>query len=251
MVIYEAAKAMCYLPQAAHRDLSPAINVLHIFLSSPKPAWMYAAVRCLYKVSMRYPEGVMKCNDKLEGMISDSNLSIATLAITTLLKTLSENGIERLMKQISAVMGEIDDEFSVVVVHGIRELGLKYPNKHNTLMAFLSNTLRDEIGESYVDCAPLLSRMICCESKAPNAVSLTEVIGCTRNARFWQHENNITNTAQRAAHFRLTSAVYLRARLNTAARHMMMATLGCAVPKNIGAAITARIVEANKEAPMW
>ena len=87
MIIYEAAKAMCYLPQAAPRDLPPAINVLHIFLLSPKPVLMYAAVRCLYKVSMQYPEGVMKCNDELERMISDSNLSIATLAITTLLKT--------------------------------------------------------------------------------------------------------------------------------------------------------------------
>lgn len=48
--------------------------------------------------------------------MSDSNRSIATLAITTLLKTGNENSIDRLMKQISSFMGEIGDEFKIVVV---------------------------------------------------------------------------------------------------------------------------------------
>jgi coatomer protein complex subunit gamma len=50
-------------------------------------------------------------------MISDSNRSIATLAITTLLKTGSESQVERLMKQISTFMSEIADEFQVDARH--------------------------------------------------------------------------------------------------------------------------------------
>ena len=43
----------------------------------------------------------------MESMISDQNRSIATLAITTLLKTGNESSIDRLMKQISTFMSDI------------------------------------------------------------------------------------------------------------------------------------------------
>ena len=62
---------------------------------------------------MAFPLTVTLCNLDLENMISDSNRSIATLAITTLLKTGSESQVERLMKQISTFMSEIADEFQV------------------------------------------------------------------------------------------------------------------------------------------
>ena len=84
--------------------------------------------------------------DDLETLISDSNRSIATLAITTLLKTGGESSVERLMKQISAFMGEIADEFKVVVVDAIRSLCLKYPQKHRVLLNFLAASLREEGG---------------------------------------------------------------------------------------------------------
>ena len=48
--------------------------------------------------------------------------SIATLAITTLLKTGTEGSVDRLMKQISSFMNEIADEFKIVVVKAIRQV---------------------------------------------------------------------------------------------------------------------------------
>jgi hypothetical protein len=88
--------------------------VLQLFLSSPKPSLRFAAVRALNRVAMSFPLTVTLCNLDLENMISDSNRSIATLAITTLLKTGSESQVERLMKQISSFMSEIADEFKVL-----------------------------------------------------------------------------------------------------------------------------------------
>jgi coatomer protein complex subunit gamma len=146
MVIYEAARAICSLPNIEARDLSPAITVLQLFLSSPKPSLRLAAVRTLSKVAMSHPLSVTKCNDDMETLISDANRSIATLAITTLLKTGGESSVERLMKQISAFMGEIADEFKIVVVEAIRGLCLKYPAKHRVLLGFLANFLREEGG---------------------------------------------------------------------------------------------------------
>jgi len=149
MVIYEAASAICSLTNVTQRELSPAITVLQLFLCSAKPCLRFAAVRTLNKVAMIHPLAVTPCNMDMEGLINDGNRSIATLAITTLLKTGSESGVERLMKQITSFMGEIADEFKIVVVDAIRAMCLKFPQKHRVLMTFLSNVLREEGGFLY------------------------------------------------------------------------------------------------------
>lgn len=149
MVIYEAAKAMCNLPGVERSDLNPAITVLQLFLSSPKPALRFAAMRTLSEVAVVHPVSVMKCNDDMETLVADANRSIATLAITTLLKTGTEGSIERLMKQISSFMSEIGDEFKIVVVKAIRELCIKYPKKHRIMVGFLATFLREEGGYEF------------------------------------------------------------------------------------------------------
>eukprot|EP00069_Balaena_mysticetus_P016954 bmy_09950T0 len=156
MVVYEAASAIVNLPGCSAKELAPAVSVLQLFCSSPKAALRYAAVRTLNKVAMKHPSAVTACNLDLENLVTDSNRSIATLAITTLLKTGSEGSIDRLMKQISSFMSEISDEFKVVVVQAISALCQKYPRKHAVLMNFLFSMLREEGGFEYkraiVDC---------------------------------------------------------------------------------------------------
>uniref|UniRef100_A0A8C5AW91 Coatomer subunit gamma n=1 Tax=Gadus morhua TaxID=8049 RepID=A0A8C5AW91_GADMO len=156
MVVYEAASAIVHMPTCSARELAPAVSVLQLFCSSPKAALRYAAVRTLNKVAMKHPSAVTACNLDLENLITDSNRSIATLAITTLLKTGSESSVDRLMKQISSFVSEISDEFKVVVVQAISSLCQKYPRKHSVMMNFLSNMLRDDGGFEYkraiVDC---------------------------------------------------------------------------------------------------
>jgi len=146
LVVYEAARAICNLEGLEPQDLSPAISVLQLFLSSPKPATRYASMRTLAAVANVHPRVVSKCNEDLEALIGDSNRSIATLAITTLLKTGSENSIDRLLKQISAFLTEIADEFKITVVRSLQKLCLTYPSKHRVLVGFLSNFLREEGG---------------------------------------------------------------------------------------------------------
>ncbi|EEC16547.1 coatomer gamma subunit, putative, partial [Ixodes scapularis] len=120
MVTYEAAHAIVNLRSTTARELTPAVSILQLFCSSPKPTLRFAAVRTLNKVAMAHPAAVTSCNLDLENLITDVNRSIATLAITTLLKTGSESSIERLMKQITSFMSDISDEFKIVVVHAIR-----------------------------------------------------------------------------------------------------------------------------------
>lgn len=85
----------------------------------------------------------------MENLITDSNRSIATYAITTLLKTGNEASVDRLMKTITGFMSEISDEFKVIVVEAIRSLTLKFPAKQALMLNFLSGVLRDEGGYDF------------------------------------------------------------------------------------------------------
>jgi hypothetical protein len=50
MVIFEAARAICNMRDVTTRELTPAVTVLQLFLSSSKPIMRFAAVRTLNKV---------------------------------------------------------------------------------------------------------------------------------------------------------------------------------------------------------
>lgn len=149
MVIYEAASAIVSLKCTTSKELASAVSVLQLLCSSPKPSLRYAAVKTLNKISITHPAAVTACNLDLENLITDQNRSIATLAITTLLKTGNEGSVDRLMKQIASFMSEISDEFKIVVVEAIRSLCLKFARKHAVMMTFLASMLREDGGYEY------------------------------------------------------------------------------------------------------
>ncbi|KIM27460.1 hypothetical protein M408DRAFT_71118 [Serendipita vermifera MAFF 305830] len=149
MVNYEAARAICEMRNVTSQQLTKAVAQLQIFLSSPKPTLKFAALRTLSALALTHPSNVASCNLDMENLISDSNRSIATYAITTLLKTGNEASVDRLLKQITGFMSEISDEFKVIVVEAIRSLCLKFPNKQSLMLTFLSSVLRDEGGYDF------------------------------------------------------------------------------------------------------
>ncbi|GBC03868.1 hypothetical protein RclHR1_05380005 [Rhizophagus clarus] len=149
IVNFEAAKAICNIKDVTSKELYPAVNVLQLFLSSPKSTLRFAAIRTLNKLAMTHPTAVQTCNLDMENLITDQNRSVATFAITTLLKTGNEASVDRLMKQITGFMSEISDEFKVIVVDAIRSLCLKFPSKQVVMLSFLSGVLRDEGGYEF------------------------------------------------------------------------------------------------------
>ncbi|KAF4548590.1 Adaptin N terminal region-containing protein 4 [Elsinoe fawcettii] len=149
MVNIEAAKAICDLPDVSDAEVNQAVHVLQLFLTSPRAVTKFAAIRILHSFASFKPDAVRQCNPDIESLISNSNRSIATFAITTLLKTGNESSVDRLMKQISGFMAEITDEFKVTIVEAIRTLCLKFPSKQAGMLAFLSGILRDEGGYEF------------------------------------------------------------------------------------------------------
>ena len=51
MVIYEAAHAIVSMKNTTAKELAPAVSVLQLFCSSPKPTLRFAAAKTLNKVS--------------------------------------------------------------------------------------------------------------------------------------------------------------------------------------------------------
>ncbi|OJJ03541.1 hypothetical protein ASPVEDRAFT_63204 [Aspergillus versicolor CBS 583.65] len=149
MVNFEAAKAICDIRDVSDAEASQAVHVLQLFLSSPRAITKFAAIRILHRFASFKPHVVNVCNPDIESLISNTNRSIATFAITTLLKTGNETSVDRLMKQISGFMAEITDEFKITIVEAIRTLCLKFPSKQAGMLSFLSGILRDEGGYEF------------------------------------------------------------------------------------------------------
>ncbi|TPX14452.1 uncharacterized protein E0L32_005416 [Thyridium curvatum] len=149
MVNFEAAKAICDMRDVTDAEVSQAVHVLQLFLTSPRAVTKFAALRILHNFASFKPQAVNVCNPDIELLISNSNRSIATFAITTLLKTGNEASVDRLMKQITGFMSEITDEFKITIVEAIRTLCLKFPSKQAGMLAFLSGILRDEGGYEF------------------------------------------------------------------------------------------------------
>lgn len=60
-----------------------------------------------------------------------------------------DTAIERLLKQISTQMNDLSDEYKIVIIDAVRELCLKYKNKHQSIMQFLAQLLIQKGGYQF------------------------------------------------------------------------------------------------------
>ncbi|KAJ9070794.1 coatomer subunit gamma, variant 2 [Entomophthora muscae] len=145
-VSLEAAKAICGMPDLTSEQVFPAVRALQQLLSSSKATLRFAAIRALNHVALQHATAMSSWKLGLDELISDTNRSVATFAITALLKIGTESTVDSLIKQAALLMNDISDEFRVIVVAAIKSLGVKFPAKHSVLLNFLAGVLRDEGG---------------------------------------------------------------------------------------------------------
>ncbi len=184
MVALEAARVICDNCHIYSDDIVFAITTLQMFLTSPKALLRFAAIRALSDFVPKARDNVAICNVEIEALVSDPNRHIATLAITTLLKTGNEASVDRLMgpanqSQILAYVSEISDDFKIVIVDAVKSLGLKFPKKYKSMLLFLGNVLREDGGyahkEATVDAICQLLAQIP-EAREPALAHLCEFI---------------------------------------------------------------------------
>jgi coatomer protein complex subunit gamma len=104
------------MENVTEKEVAPALQLLQLFLTSPRFIGLFTAIRILQNFATRHPQLINPLNPDIEALISDTNRSIATYAITTLLKTGNEASVDRLMKEITGFIGRITDEFKVTIV---------------------------------------------------------------------------------------------------------------------------------------
>lgn len=127
MVEIEACKTLINLQHLIKDDqFMQIVTTLQKLLSVPRTATRFAAIRLINKVSIKHPEKIIVVNLELEGLINDSNRSISTLAITTLLKTMGAGtvdtgsaggeSVDRLISKMTSLMDEITEDFKIVII---------------------------------------------------------------------------------------------------------------------------------------
>ncbi|CAK9438403.1 uncharacterized protein LODBEIA_P26270 [Lodderomyces beijingensis] len=155
MVELEACKSLINLQHLlSDEQYMQIITTLQKLLGVPRTATRFAAIRLINRISVKHPEKIIVVNIELESLINDSNRSVSTLAITTLLKTMGagtvENGatggesVDRLITKMTSLMDEITEDFKIVIIEAIENLALKFPSKHKKLVSFLTDLLRDD-----------------------------------------------------------------------------------------------------------
>ena len=137
-------------------DVEPPFQILTMLASqSQKPVNKYAALRVMNKIAGHQPKLVGICQTELESLITDTNRSVASLAISTLLKTCNEESVQKLLKQISSYLPDLGIDFKIEIIQSTQLLYQRIPQKASTLLKFLTDCLKEDgnirFRESVVD----------------------------------------------------------------------------------------------------
>jgi len=71
------------------------------------------------RIASAQPKLVGICQTELEGLITDMNRSVASLAISTLLKTCNEDSVQKLVKQIATYLPDLGIDFKIEIIQSI------------------------------------------------------------------------------------------------------------------------------------
>jgi coatomer protein complex subunit gamma len=126
----EAVTVLTSLPNLSNQSISQAVSALQALVNSEQLVTRVAAMRRLSKIAATHADAVRPLNWCIETRTTEPNRLLAGYAVTTLLRTAREGSIAPLMKSVSVLISDSDDEFKCVVGHvsTIRE-GLPFCGK--------------------------------------------------------------------------------------------------------------------------
>lgn len=126
-------------------SVESAFSVLvQLATNSSKPVSKYGALRVMNRIASKQPGLVSSCQSELEGLITDSNRSVASLAISTLLKTCNEDSVQKLLKQIGHYLPDLGLDFKIETIQSTALLYHRLPQKADVLLKFLTECLKDD-----------------------------------------------------------------------------------------------------------
>jgi coatomer protein complex subunit gamma len=142
MVIIEASKAICEVAPNSLNYLESVYNLLQSMLAAPKSLVKYSALRILKRIAPTQLQLVSQCAPELEKLVTYANKSVASMAISILLKIAKEKNVDELLSTISQYLSEMADEFRVDAIQSVKHLIKRYPGIYKLLTSFLRKCLR-------------------------------------------------------------------------------------------------------------
>ena len=142
MVIIEAAKTICEIVPNSLTHLEDVYNILQSMLSSMKSIVKYSALRILKRIAPMQLLLVSQCAPELEKLVTYVNKSVASMAISILLKIAKEKEVDELLSTISRYLPDMADEFRVDAIQSVKHLIKKYPGIYKLLLTFLRKCLK-------------------------------------------------------------------------------------------------------------
>ncbi len=99
MVSLEACRAYCELNHLTNKDIQSAISVLLLFLTNEhNSVTKFSALKTLNQlINSPIRANLLVSTQEIEDLINDNNRSIATMAISLLLKICKEEQIQKLL----------------------------------------------------------------------------------------------------------------------------------------------------------
>mmetsp|Transcript_5677 Transcript_5677/g.8372 ORF Transcript_5677/g.8372 Transcript_5677/m.8372 type:complete len:888 (+) Transcript_5677:39-2702(+) len=145
IIIVEAAKALCSIPNLPSKHIEPAVTALKnvIINSSSEPVKRYAAIRILSSLAKSHEDLLASVAHIIRDLISSPNRHISTLATTTLLVCVDADNLDALLDRVASFITEIPDEYKLTVVEGLQKLSKKFPEKNGKLLSFLDKCLQE------------------------------------------------------------------------------------------------------------
>ena len=142
MVIIEASKALTELSSIGIDYSTNIFGSLQNLLGKSKFIMKYAALKMINKIAYFKPDLVSNCKTDLETLVTHINKSVASMAISILLKICKEIEIEPLLARICTYLPDIGDEFRVDAIRSVKLLAKRCPNSCKYLVTFLKKCLR-------------------------------------------------------------------------------------------------------------
>ena len=149
MVEFEAAKSLCILSEKMNIDCEGAFKSILDSLCSGESVLKYASLKVLNRLANFNSKEVSQASPEIEPLINDTNTSIASMAISTLLKVCTEVYVQKLLAQISHYLPDLGDDFKIEVIHSVYLLFLRVPKKSTEQINFLLKCLCGEGTEAY------------------------------------------------------------------------------------------------------
>ena len=147
MVVYESAKTICeHSEKMQTYSVTSALTSLQVFLLSSKTSTKFAAIKTLNTFALKHADHLRDSTGEYENLLGEPNRSLATMAISTLLKLSSDQNVEKLLTQITQFMSEISDEFKIELRESIKILCFRMPQKQGLLVKFVGGILKEDGG---------------------------------------------------------------------------------------------------------